>query len=44
MKSNTQSIMYKLCTLCIALSGICYWDRMSFLFFGEAKYPSRTES
>ncbi len=43
MKGNTRTLMYRLCSLCIAFSGIWYWDRVSLLFFGEPKYPDQIE-
>lgn len=40
---NKQALIRKICTMCMALGGIWYWEGMSLLFFGEPKYPEQTE-
>ncbi len=43
MKKPFKSSLYSICNLCIALAGILHWGKMSFLFFGEQKYPEENK-
>ncbi len=38
MKKNIKSVLYKFCTLCIALSTIIYYRGPCLLFFGEPEF------
>lgn len=44
MKKINRALLLNLCSLCIAYSGLMYWDKFSLLFFGEPKYPEQTEN
>ncbi len=43
MKYLTKSWLFHACNLCISLSNIMHWTKMSLLLFGEQKYPEKSE-
>lgn len=40
MKKLNKSVLYKICTLCLALNWIIYYRGPSLVFFGEPDYPT----
>ncbi len=39
MKKVNKSLVYKVCTMCLALSTIIYYHCPSMLFWGEPEFP-----
>lgn len=40
MKRLNKSVLYKVCTMCLALGTIIYNHGPSMLFFGEPEFPT----
>lgn len=40
MKKLNKSVLYKVCTLCIALGWTIYYRGPSMIFFGEPEFPT----
>ena len=44
MKYRLPGLLSKACSMCLALTGILYWDKMSILLFGEPKFPENPDA
>lgn len=43
MKHSIRTAMTKICSLCLVLSGLMYWDGISIFLFGEKEYPDKSD-
>lgn len=43
MKNRIMSAATKLCSLCLVLSGLFYWEGISIILFGEKEFPKESD-